>query len=1536
MIPQVIPSQSGTRIRRIESEAERGTHIIRLEGSDGNILSGARLGVDGTASASFSSSALESLGAGPVTLSAISPVVNVTNEQYVQHIEITYSGSAGSVTQEYVRAFDPGSHWLAPNNDTMQALGAGPITVDSVIRRFGEDEFDLPYRVAEVTSGAIETGSELWVTDGTESGTALLADINPGVYSSEIRDFVRLDNGRVLFTATDGPRRGSDPLAADLWVTDGTSPGTMKLADAIGTIRVLHDAPVAGPAGSRLLLQGTRDNRVWATDGTPDGTEMLIDVQSSAGTHSLADGRVLARFFGGAGRPSELWITDGTGEGTVKITEDQVIPDDYALLDRNTLIARIEASHNEFPEYGYEPFAYDLAEGGVTLLADIRPGPEHSSPRDFILALPLSERQPESTLFDTRVTPLGAEEDSFGLQDHFVDPEGLALSFYVADLPTGASFDAASATISAAPDAEPGRHEVTVIAESSLGGTETDSFAWDLVDTGLLQLDATGAWGRETRESPITLESGSTLHIGRKDGSERLLRIEEARASIEDGLLSVDGLIHAEPYATELPLMEGGFTIDMASLTVTGFEDRAIEDSHRLVGDLIEMTFSDIALRPGEVVLRTDLIFGDAFTAFSTQGGPLALHLDAAGPSFGLSELGTGRWFTSDAVELPLPEGAPFSVAFSDLGLSYDFLNESVYLSGKAALTWGEKIASQFSFLSDSTTSKLTLDLAGEADDPFQRGDRFLRIGRDAEGWNWDIVGEIKYEGQKGGTPAKGRPFIEEMTFSLDTVEQAFGGGFKGTLPFLFKGLTLDAEIGATWDPAAIDSFAFGLDGLNAPLGATGLFVQGGRLAAENLATQEPDDWPVVSAQVDMTLGPHTDVVVSPVRGFVGGDLAGAAVTLNFEAGTRVEYLLPSQIERIAAPMTRWLGVDPEQVLGFELMRLNGDVAVDFARPQFSAGVQALFLDGIIQGQARLSGQNVEDVSHIQASISATATFPDALPLIGGLSRAGDGLAVFSADGDNSNDFAAAWTSFTIRFYGTTSVGLRFWLDGRYEVLGRRDIEALGSWELGPELELVILSAQWENASDSARLELIAPDGTVLTEADFGEDTGLAAGIALVDDLNSPTGRHVALLAPAAGLWDMRLVDEAGLGTVRYEASEMLQGAQATISDVTIAPGAREGVIALDLDPGDAEEIALTLFVSETPDALSGLNVIEATVPANAAGALSFDWDFAALASGTWWLHARAEGDGLVPQVAMFATPIEVTGAADLAVSLDQQAATGGASVLSVTVANMGDIASGAGVLDLTVPEAVLNAPALPGADPLTQTASETPLQDLAPGDSVRLDFALPAGLGPMVQPVMAEVSSPVFDADMENNSDALFLAALSAERGGVITTRGGAALAGVEVEAEMPDGSAITAQSGQDGGFSLAGLAPGAGMVSASYGFEPGQASITAGDALDALRIAVGLQPSFGPAGPMDYIAADVNRDGQVTAGDALDILRVAVGLPTPNAPQWLFLDAAADLSGITSGNVAYQPGIDLSRHPAEAPLDMTAILIGNMIEPV
>ncbi|TVQ05534.1 MAG: hypothetical protein EA338_00485 [Roseinatronobacter sp.] len=109
----------------------------------------------------------------------------------------------------------------------------------------------------------------------------------------------------------------------------------------------------------------------------------------------------------------------------------------------------------------------------------------------------------------------------------------------------------------------------------------------------------------------------------------------------------------------------------------------------------------------------------------------------------------------------------------------------------------------------------------------------------------------------------------------------------------------------------------------------------------------------------------------------------------------------------------------------------------------------------------------------------------------------------------------------------------------------------------------------------------------------------------------------------------------------------------------------------------------------------------------------------------------------------------------------------------------------------------------------------------------------------------------------------------------------------------------------------------------------------ITAMDALDVLRIAVGLAPSFGEATAQNFIAADINGDGRVTAQDALEVLRAAVGLNSEFAPRWVFFDADTNFDdlGLSRSNTTVETGVSLANLTENTSgVDMQGILLGNM----
>jgi ELWxxDGT repeat protein len=237
-----------------------------------------------------------------------------------------------------------------------------------------------PDRITAVGSRVFFTGlvpntsgdEELYISDGTEAGTALVKDINPGDPSSFVSRGVDL-NGRLFFSADDGIH-GSEP-----YISDGTAAGTNIVVDlnlvgqgstpggfvtlgnhvffnasvdgqqdsyvmnADGTsITKLNGVFMLGPAiayENYLIFSGidttTGDNELWISDGTQAGTMQLADINSGtengSGPHDFVEFNNEIFFIATTplnGR--EVWKTNGTTAGTVRLKETGVGSSSFA------------------------------------------------------------------------------------------------------------------------------------------------------------------------------------------------------------------------------------------------------------------------------------------------------------------------------------------------------------------------------------------------------------------------------------------------------------------------------------------------------------------------------------------------------------------------------------------------------------------------------------------------------------------------------------------------------------------------------------------------------------------------------------------------------------------------------------------------------------------------------------------------------------------------------------------------------------------------------------------------------------------------------------------------------------------------------------------------------------------------------------------------------------------------------------------------------------------------------------------------------
>lgn len=151
-------------------------------------------------------------------------------------------------------------------------------------------------------------GTELWITDGTGPGTRRLADVCPGPCDGNADGVSPSGSipGMTLFAAA------PEQFNSELWTTDGTPAGTHRLSGLDSEVGILGGVAVFSTGGE-----------IWATDGTAAGTRRLKVLQAprSGSNPFFAPVRDGVVFLAVENDRQNLWASDGTPAGTSRILD---------------------------------------------------------------------------------------------------------------------------------------------------------------------------------------------------------------------------------------------------------------------------------------------------------------------------------------------------------------------------------------------------------------------------------------------------------------------------------------------------------------------------------------------------------------------------------------------------------------------------------------------------------------------------------------------------------------------------------------------------------------------------------------------------------------------------------------------------------------------------------------------------------------------------------------------------------------------------------------------------------------------------------------------------------------------------------------------------------------------------------------------------------------------------------------------------------------------------------------------------------------
>lgn len=227
-----------------------------------------------------------------------------------------------------------------------------------------------------------DNGVELWVTDGTDAGTNLVKDINPGVAGSMPADRFLVLNNQMYFSAF------TSAHGRELWKSDGTTAGTVMIKDIVpGTggsnQENFFKTTIAGNQVFFIAHTPGAGEELWRTDGTDPGTYLVKDINPGSSSsipflQCTFNNKIVFSANDGT-HDREPWISDGTAAGTILLKDISTgplssSPDHFIVFKSKVLFAATDFLN------GQELWETDGTAAGTKLLKDIEPGIIGSAP----------------------------------------------------------------------------------------------------------------------------------------------------------------------------------------------------------------------------------------------------------------------------------------------------------------------------------------------------------------------------------------------------------------------------------------------------------------------------------------------------------------------------------------------------------------------------------------------------------------------------------------------------------------------------------------------------------------------------------------------------------------------------------------------------------------------------------------------------------------------------------------------------------------------------------------------------------------------------------------------------------------------------------------------------------------------------------------------------------------------------------------------------------------------------------------------------
>ena len=552
-------------------------------------------------------------------------------------------------------------------------------------------------------------------------------------------------------------------------------------------------------------------------------------------------------------------------------------------------------------------------------------------------------------------------------------------------------------------------------------------------------------------------------------------------------------------------------------------------------------------------------------------------------------------------------------------------------------------------------------------------------------------------------------------------------------------------EIGFRVNPFEFDDFILKLPELKIPAPTLPTFINSVKLGFENIAPTNPDPFTVVGG-LGMSFGNPIPIKIPTILSTLSGistdpapvklDLTGKFSLKNFEA------------------------IGKLTVVNDKIMNVEGNFLWDWNKDFITAKGEVKALFDFFTGTANFKFDEVKSTYTGSGTVELSIPNIPFLPGRGKKFSNSTFQALYSDDNNSSNDYIASWDTRSTLGKSITS-GLQYYFDGTFKpIFSGKEIPIIGSWEVESDFEWLIVTAEWENATDEdVALRVINEQGEPIEEADFA-----ANNIAIVEDLSGANTKTVIIDAPNPGVWDMEIVDDNGLGTVEYIAYR--DTAAPTIEITAPATDVNGGEVTIEYEAFDPDsEAEIQLFYDDDNEGFDGVLITNDLIEQDGEG--TFLWNTQGIATGEYYIYGMVKDDENAPVFDYSSGKVLIAEAADLSVTqtVDTESIDiGKEQTYTVTVSNNGkDNAKGV-QLTYTIPEGATFVSATIEPSEQTDNTINFDLGDLANGDNTSLDITINASNILESNVSSAFVKSNTYDPDRANNTASLATTVLNSE----------------------------------------------------------------------------------------------------------------------------------------------------------------------------